>query len=450
MITTTQKYNQLKEGKISNKQFLEFVRKDPSLRGIITPMQSFYDTIITLRNRNIISEVISSPKIDKAVRSATSELEGSENITDELINDIAGKWSEYYDLSTEDTNLVINSLMNELGGGDLDESEFADEEDEFTDDNIDNNLNIDKNSSLDEYTDEIQQILRNKGLDDEDITDLFNSYSNTIKNSFNIGSSPHSAINLMIKLNHDISGQEELSENDEEISQEGLNKYAKDIIRTLMEDYDEKLSIALENVKAMSQLVKKNYKTNIHSEKTAEMIHHINNDTSNVGKYHLNEGYNNVNKEQFQIDNLNPNQIADGTKVEFLKQKIKDIQKARQLAIKNLLKDPIYYTHLLAGVIVKKKRTDLPIELDKKFSNVKDKANEEKEIKGIENDKASANKSNKEVQKIPTYKEDTFKAQRAKGIKGVMDLPGKEKKIKLSEIQKVANAIKTALKEISK
>ncbi len=461
MITTTQKYNQLKEGKISNKQFLEFVRKDSSLRGIITPMQSFYDTIITLKNRNIISETLDSYNFDKAVRSATAELEGSDNITDDLIQDIAGKWSEFYDLSTAETNSVVNSLMNALGGSDegsdyqysdvsaeLDETEFADE-DEFADDSIDNNLNIDKNSSLDEYTDEIQQILRDKGVDDEEIEILFNAWGNSIKNSFKLGSSPHSSINLMMRLNHDNDAQDKLNENNSEVSQEGLEKYAKDVIRTLMEDYNEKLSIALENIRAMPQIVKKNYKTNIHSEKTAEMIHNMNNDTPNIGKYHLNEGYDNVDKEQLKIDNLNPNQIADGTKVEFLKQKIKDIKKAREIAIKNLLKDPIYYTHLLAGVTVKKKRTDLPIELDKKFSNTKDKANEEKEIKGVEKDKASANKANKETQKIPTYKEDTFKAQRAKGIKGVMDMPGKEKKIKLSEIQRVATAIKIALKEIS-
>jgi hypothetical protein len=367
-MTISNKYNQLQEGKISKKQFLEYTRKDNNLKGLITQVQSFDDTIRTLKSRRLISE-IESGRVDKAVRSAMAELESNEHPSEEEISNAAAKWSEYYDLSNEETGSVATTLNNKINTDGSDYQYMN--EDNFTDDEIDSEQNIPKNTPYDRYTDEIQNILRQKGLEDDDIITIFDSYPKIIKGNFEMGSSPHETIKTILKLGH------------------GFNDYSS-----------------------------------------------------------LNESYDNVDKERLKQDNLNPNQVADGTKIEWLKQKIKDIQKARQTAIKNLLKDPIFYTNLLAGVKPKKKRTDLPIELDKKFTNTVDKSNGMKDIPGIEKDVASANKAKAEIQKVPKYKEDTFKAQRAKGIKGVMDMPGKEKKIKLSEIQKIANAIQIALKEI--
>ena len=105
----------------------------------------------------------------------------------------------------------------------------------------------------------------------------------------------------------------------------------------------------------------------------------------------------------------------------------------------NLSKNSRYYTQLsMAGWDDKKlptevkKRTDLAVEMDKKMSNTTDKNNKMVTPKGIEKDKASANKAKKEtVKPVPKVKEFTQVAKRAKGIKGVMDkVGGKMKKVK--------------------
>lgn len=104
----------------------------------------------------------------------------------------------------------------------------------------------------------------------------------------------------------------------------------------------------------------------------------------------------------------------------------------------NLSKQPRYYTRLsLAGWDVKKiapevkKRTDLSVEVDKKMSNTTDKLNKMENPKGVEKDKASANKAKKETTPKIKVKDLTHKAVRAKGIKGVMDMTGgKMKKVK--------------------
>jgi hypothetical protein len=91
----------------------------------------------------------------------------------------------------------------------------------------------------------------------------------------------------------------------------------------------------------------------------------------------------------------------------------------------NLSKQPRYYTQLsMAGWDAKKitpevkKRTDLPVEMDKKMSNTIDKLNKMESPKGIEKDKASANKAKKEtVTAVKGVEELNFIAKKAAGIK---------------------------------
>jgi len=114
------------------------------------------------------------------------------------------------------------------------------------------------------------------------------------------------------------------------------------------------------------------------------------------------------------------------------------IEKWMKKVKSNLSKHSYYYTKLLlAGGDIKKiepevkKRTDLPVEMDKKMSNTTDKLNKMENPKGVEKDKASANKAKKETTPKIKVKDLTHKAVRAKGIKGVMDMTGgKMKKVK--------------------
>lgn len=137
------------------------------------------------------------------------------------------------------------------------------------------------------------------------------------------------------------------------------------------------------------------------------------------------------------INEVDPYELQIGMRVE--REHTPDLDKRIKIALDHLSEDPRYYTKLnMAGLddskIEKpnKKRTDLPTEVDKKMSNMIDKANQMVSPKNITKDKASANKAHKEtVTGVKGVKDLTHKAIRAKGIKGVMDMTGgKMKKVK--------------------
>lgn len=137
------------------------------------------------------------------------------------------------------------------------------------------------------------------------------------------------------------------------------------------------------------------------------------------------------------INEVDPYELQIGMRVE--REHTPDLDKRIKIALDHLSEDPRYYTKLnMAGLddskIEKpnKKRTDLPTEVDKKMSNMIDKANQMVSPKNITKDKASANKAHKEtVTGVKGVKDLTHKAIRAKGIKGVTDMTGgKMKKVK--------------------
>lgn len=364
MATVREKYNSLQEGKINQKQFLEFVRKDPNLKGVVSPVQSFKDIVRVLSNRRIIVEDLSNT-LDKACRSATAEIE-QKHITDERsIEDICGKWAEFYDLDQADYDSLLQRISNKTNG------------DEGSDYQMDEAFDNIPRGQYDAFTAEITDILKYKGLDDESIEEIFAHYPKLIKGGFDIGDTPHDVIKTVLALSHGYNN-----------SMDDMNNARTDLNEILQENFDWL---------------------------------------------------------KLDTENLNPNSFGQGWRYEYAKQKTKDIDKAKETAEKNLVKNPLHYINLLADIKDKKKRTDLPVELDKKMSNTTDKLNATKI--DTPNAKASAHKAKQDNQKVPKYKEDTFTSKRAKGIKGVMDLPGKEKIIRLSELQYIAKTIASVIKE---
>lgn len=98
-------------------------------------------------------------------------------------------------------------------------------------------------------------------------------------------------------------------------------------------------------------------------------------------------------------DYVHHGEFTKGWKIEL--EKTDDIDKAKAKAIKNLEKDPMYYTRqeMEDFVKTKKKRTDLPIEVKK--DNFKDKDNDEKKVKGIETPKKDPIKKDPKASKKP-------------------------------------------------
>jgi len=120
-------------------------------------------------------------------------------------------------------------------------------------------------------------------------------------------------------------------------------------------------------------------------------------------------------KPKLDQDHANDYEFQQGWRHELDDMKEPDIDKARAKALKNIESDPIYYTRLLLLKTKKPtKRTDQPIEINASKTNVVDKDNAVKPVKGIEKDKK-------------TPKGSAEKATKPKGVKMMKGGPGEMK-----------------------
>jgi len=140
-------------------------------------------------------------------------------------------------------------------------------------------------------------------------------------------------------------------------------------------------------------------------------------------------------------DRVDQRELYRGIRVEM--EHTKDPEKAQEIALDHLAEDPAYYTKLYwMGLddenkpkkVSKKKRSDVPIEVDKKCSNTKDKSNEMKPVKGYAKEKANANKAKKEApHQVKGIQLMSLVPKSVRGVKK-MDATGeKMKKMKLKE-----------------
>jgi hypothetical protein len=154
-----------------------------------------------------------------------------------------------------------------------------------------------------------------------------------------------------------------------------------------------------------------------------------------------------------EIDRVNIFEFENGMDVELTELggelTSDNIRKAQSKVLKNLKKDPAYYTNKIAEETIKTfgeygsgkksgkystnkdaEAVKAEVKTPKDETPSKDKANELKSVGKIE-------KSNVSKDKKPTMakkpKEMTQTPKKAKGIKKIMEMPGKEKKINLKE-----------------
>ena len=156
-----------------------------------------------------------------------------------------------------------------------------------------------------------------------------------------------------------------------------------------------------------------------------------------------------------EIDRVNIYEFENGMDVELtnLGGEItsENIKKAQAKVLKNLKKDPAYYTNQLAEESVKlvgaygsgkkpgnktkedAEKVKAEVSGPKDETPEKDKANELKTVGKVEKANVSKDKKPTNPNTIAKAKQETYTAKKAKGIKSTMDLPGKEKKINLKE-----------------
>jgi hypothetical protein len=147
-------------------------------------------------------------------------------------------------------------------------------------------------------------------------------------------------------------------------------------------------------------------------------------------------------KEQYskftEAENDNLQEITTGVKIEHECYPTKSYEEIVKLVLKNLKKDPDYYTNYkLSGIAGFKPETMGPkadIEarqmqpLDKNLGNIVDKKMGMKPVKGIEKVKASSNKAKKETNKLE--KDVDLMSLVAKAVRGVQKMEATGEKMK--------------------
>ena len=143
------------------------------------------------------------------------------------------------------------------------------------------------------------------------------------------------------------------------------------------------------------------------------------------------ESLNEAKKEKVDADRVHPNELSMGIRVEM--EHTDDPEKAKKIALDHLAENPFYYTELkLSGVDTKKTtptKEKKAIAKKKDETELVDKANQMKPVKGVEKAKASANKANKETNK--PVKGISLMSLIAKTSKGVQKMAATGEKMKV-------------------
>jgi hypothetical protein len=156
-----------------------------------------------------------------------------------------------------------------------------------------------------------------------------------------------------------------------------------------------------------------------------------------------------------EIDRVNVYEFENGMDVELTNMggeiTSENIKKAQAKVLKNLKKDPAYYTNQLAEESIKlvgaygsgkkpgnqtkesAEKVKAEVNGPKDETPGKDKANELKTVGKVEKANVSKDKKPTNPNTVTKAKQETYTAKKAKGIKSTMDLPGKEKKININE-----------------
>jgi hypothetical protein len=156
-----------------------------------------------------------------------------------------------------------------------------------------------------------------------------------------------------------------------------------------------------------------------------------------------------------EIDRVNVYEFENGMDVELTNMggeiTSENIKKAQAKVLKNLKKDPAYYTNQLAEESIKlvgaygsgkkpgnqtkesAEKVKAEVSGPKDETPEKDKANELKTVGKVEKANVSKDKKPTNPNTVTKAKQETYTAKKAKGIKSTMALPGKEKKININE-----------------
>jgi hypothetical protein len=156
-----------------------------------------------------------------------------------------------------------------------------------------------------------------------------------------------------------------------------------------------------------------------------------------AGQYHDEELYESKKGKSLHPNQIHPQELRMGIQVEM--EHTDDPKKAEKIALDHLAENPFYYTQLkLSGVDTKALPTKEKKAIAKKKDETElvDKANQMKPVKGVEKIKASANKAHKETNKgVSGVQLMSLVAKSSRGVKKMDPTGEKSKKISVKEGQ---------------
>jgi len=447
MKSTQELYIDVLKEEITPNEFLFQVRKDPRFKQWITPLQSYNDTIQTLKDKGAINESF----IDS---------EGNELDPEDEDSFLGKKWSKNPSWDA----------MNRLDKGEGDDD---DEAVVTTYSGVGNSalhprhafsVNEDLNNYKAAFNSIIEKLQQGNGNDAEDVDQLIDIA--TVE--FDLNDDERKTLDVDV---FDWRNQESGTEyNDEETWGRG-DELEEDAGMPVFPETDpwkeDELSGGLGDTTDSNTLNRKELEIGINTEmehtndpvKAKEIAtDHLTEDPqyySKLNKAHLQEQTRaphvlDVKKEFPEFDNIRFNQLLRGARYEYELAGKRNWSKCYEKAGKNLLKDPLYYVHKFNNLKPNKKRTDKEIPV--KGASMNDKKNgmvpaPKKESKQSRLKKGSTFTQPKK-QKVTTM---TQKPSSAKGV-AKMKVPGKEKKVKLSEskLNLIASIIKEEVENLLK
>lgn len=442
MKSIKQQYIDLKEGRMNQAQFMRNVRM--SLPHLVTNVTSFNDTVKILKNKAILTEVDIK---GKTVKTYTQNGDKSYNVTydDGTTDRIAvsnDAWDDINILHKNATNLDEIDIYGIAGnpeaeaemraGGQSIKPKQTPEEKYGVDQKIDQSeLNFLKKIYAKTPTDKIKQMIDDlenrmklkEAYDDPQSAYILNSIKGETKDT--------------IKKVVGVDNSGIYSKDVNWFSENGYTKMTFDTVDDLFATIPNVGRVfsggSIENQKSMAGTYKRHMGTNPF--------------VVWVKRNSLSESYttNTSGKELYskfaEIDNLNGQEVLIGIDYEIEKNSDLTKKEAAKIVVKNLKKNPFYYTDsLMAGKegaeaeYMNKLKPGSDQMKDVKGGDLVDKTNGMTSPKNIEKAKASSNKANKETNKPEAgIKLMSLVAKTVRGVKKMDPTGEKMKKLALKE-----------------
>ena len=371
-------YRDLKEGRMSQANFMRNLRM--TMPQYVTNVTSFNDSVRILKNKGIISEIkvneaSSQVKLTKANQDKISSLtpEQKKKLGDDLTDAVADVNDKEFKTKAEYAKAMKNAKASVYKKHKITEADI---------------YGIAGNPEKEADARAMAIKRKKQDLEDDELDDLINKYDT------------------------EKQGEEDILSQWDPLEEGIDNETAQDIAM---------------NATSFEDAVNRLWDEGVDMDIAREI----------AGQYHDEELYESKKGKSLHPNQIHPQELRMGIQVEM--EHTDDPKKAEKIALDHLAENPFYYTQLkLSGVDTKALPTKEKKAIAKKKDETElvDKANQMKPVKGVEKIKASANKAHKETNKgVSGVQLMSLVAKSSRGVKKMDPTGEKSKKISVKEGQ---------------